>query len=117
MKKLILILLVLLTSCATDPWTKKDTAYQGAFLAVTAIDWLQTKEVVRNPNYYEINPVLGCNPKQNNVDLYFAGCAIANTAIAYYLPKEYRRIWQCLWIGFEAGYVNYNYSGGIRIKF
>lgn len=119
--KYLLTLLVLLilssTSYATDVWTKKDTTYQAICLTLKAVDWLQTKEIARNPNYYELNPILGKYPSQNEVDLYFASTAIAHTIIAYYLPKKYRRIWQCVFIGIQAGCVGHNINAGINIHF
>ncbi len=122
MKKLLSILIIIFflsvaPAYCGDEWTTEDTAYQSAFLAITAIDWLQTKEIARDPAHKESNPILGSNPGQNEIDMYFAGCAIAHTAIAYYLPRKYRRIWQYVWIGVEAGYVGYNYNAGIRINF
>jgi len=122
MKKIISLMLMLILffpiiSFATDEWTKKDTAYQTAFLVLTAMDWQQTKEITRNPNYYEKNPILGHNPKQNKIDAYFLSCAFMHTTIAYYLPEKYRRVWQYLFIGIETGYVAHNYNAGVRINF
>jgi len=102
---------------AENTWTKKDTIYQATFLTVKAIDWLQTKEIARNPRYYEENPILGKHPKQNTVDIYFLSTAMAHSIIAYYLPEKYRRAWQCIFIGIQAGCVMNNYHTGVRFNF
>ena len=120
MKKLLISFLICLIptiTFAADEWTKKDTAYQAAFLTLMAADWLQTKEIARNPNYHERNFVLGRNPSQNEVDIYFLSTSILHTGIAYCLSKKYRRYWQYIFIGVEAGCVGHNYSTGIRINF
>lgn len=113
----ILICLMPILSLAGDKWTQEDTAYQAVFITALSCDWLQTKEIARNPNYYETNFILGKYPSQNEVDFYLLSAAILHTGIAYYLPKEYRRIWQCFWIGVEMNCVRHNYSSGIRINF
>lgn len=120
MKKLVISILICLMSStvlATDEWTKKDTAYQSVFLTLQTVDWLQTKEIARNPNYYEMNLILGRNPSQNAVDVYFLSTSILHTGIAYYLPKKYRRYWQYIFIGVQVGYIGHNYNAGIRISF
>jgi len=122
MKKLLSILIVVFflsvaPAYCGDEWTMEDTEFQVAVLAIKTIDWLQTKEIARNPDYYEINPILGKHPSQNEVDLYFACSAIGHTVVAYYLPKKYRRIWQYVFIGISTGLVCHNYNAGIRINF
>ncbi|MFH1528769.1 MAG: hypothetical protein ABIG69_19365 [Bacteroidota bacterium] len=120
MKKLLIILLICLMptiSFAKDVWTKKDSAYQGTLLTLMAVDWLQTKEIARNPKYYETNPILGKYPNQNEVDFYFFSTAILHTGIAYYIPKEYRRWWQYVFIGIQTTCVLNNISIGVSIKF
>ena len=120
MKKIVpLLLLALMLSVPAnaDEWTREDTTYQAALMVLKGIDWLQTKEIVRNSNYYEINPIMGKYPSQNTVDLYFACSAIGQTVLAYYLPKKYRRICQIIFIGNQFGCVWHNYNIGIRIGF
>jgi len=120
-KAIILILLILPTAHAapvcSDEWTQKDTQYQAVFITLTAVDWLQTKEIARNPRFSETNPLLGGNPSQQKVDIYFTSCILAHTAISYCLPRKYRRIWQVCWIGIEAGASWHNVAAGVRIKF
>ena len=119
MKTLIIVFLSILfiTPVQADDWTSKDTAYQAAFLTLHAADYLQTKEIIRNPKFYERNLILGRDPSHNQVDAYFLGTALAHTAIACILPKRYRRVWQCIFIGLEAGCVAHNLNAGVRIRF
>jgi len=100
-----------------DEWTKKDTAWQATTLFIMGVDWLQTKEIARNPEYTETNILLGKYPSQNEVDAYYLGCAVVHSAIAYYLPKKYRRYWQYVFIAVEVGCVGHNVNVGVRIKF
>lgn len=112
-----LICLLPSLSYAHDAWTTKDTIYQGIFLAIHSIDFLQTKEIARNPNYHETNLFLGKYPSQGRVNSYFFVTAIFHTTIAYYLPKKFRRVWQYVFIGMQSAYVVHNYYAGIRIHF
>lgn len=120
MKKVIGILIILIFNVSivfADEWTAKDTKYQAVFLLFKSVDYLQTKEIARNPKYYELNPIIGKHPTQNEIDIYFLSTAILHTGIAYYLPKKYRRYWQCVFIGMSAGCVAYNFNAGISIIF
>ena len=105
------------TAFAGDIWTKEDTARQVLFVSLQVADWLQTKEIVRRPDRYERNIILGSHPKQNTIDLYFLTTTALHTTIAYYLPKKYRMIWQYVWITIETGCVYHNHKAGIRINF
>ena len=117
MKTLIIVLCLIATQVCADEWTQKDTQYQVVFIALTTIDWLQTKEIASNPEFSETNLILGGDPSQNKVDAYFSSCILAHSAIAYYLPKKYRRIWQCCWIGIEGGVTLQNFRVGVKIDF
>jgi len=119
-------LLLVTPAIAGDKWTKEDTVRQIAFTVVEGMDWLQTKEIARNPKYYETNWYLGKYPSQNKVDKYFAICTLGHALVSYLLPvktevygfKVYpRQAWQYFWIGLEAGCVSHNLNIGIRISF
>lgn len=106
-------------------WTKADTAWQLGYLALHVADWGQTRNIVRradtgcdgDPTCIERNPFLGRNPSLKRVDTYFAVTALAHTAISYALPSDWRRGWQMITIGMEAGVVGYNYSIGLKMDF
>ena len=110
--------------CASD-WSNADTAWQASYMALHIADWGQTRNIVRradtgcdgDPTCIERNPFLGRNPSLKRVDTYFAVTALAHTAISYVLPSDWRRGWQMITIGMEAGVVGYNYSIGLKMDF
>lgn len=114
-----LILLLSFTPAqAFDQWTKTDTTFQIAYTTLHVMDWGQTLDISKNTEkWHETNPILGRHPSCEKVNYYFATTLIGHTAIAYILPKDYRRIWQMVWIGIEAGYVIHNASIGIKMRF
>ncbi len=130
MRKIILILVLLFISSPVHAeyqfakdWTNKDTAYQATFLAVTTVDWLQTRWMAKNnwhwdgEYYHESNLILGDFPSSKAVDLYMPLSMLAHTLVAMALPPDYRRIWQVLWIGVEGYCVTTNYSAGVHLEF
>ena len=128
MKKIVLavMMMVVVFGGEAGAWDKKDTTYEGLFLGTLTIDYLQTKKIVKSEDFHETNPILGRNPRQNTVDLYFLGCGVGHAAISYLLPNEYtvfgvktnpRRLWQVVWIGVEASRAVYNYNIGVRVLF
>ena len=120
MKTLILIILLLIPIQvdAFDEWTKKDTNYQLTYAVFHIVDWGQTRTIAKNSNKYsELNPILGKHPSIGKVNTYFLTTLVGHTAISYMLPKKYRRYWQVVWIGLEAGTVAHNYSVGIKTSF
>jgi hypothetical protein len=113
-----MICAALLSGCANGAWSRADTYRQAAVIGVGAVDWLQTREIAKNPEkYYEMNPILGSHPSTKEVDAYFAACALAHTGVAMALPPKWREPWQYLWIGLEAATVAHNYNIGIKIDF
>ena len=132
MKKLILIIIVLFILCIqssagaykfAEDWSKTDTAYQATFLAVTTVDWMQTRWMVKQDwkwdgEYHrEMNPVLGSHPSMKKVDTLIPLGMVAHTLVSMALPHDYRRIWQCVWIGIESLAVYHNYSVGVKLEF
>lgn len=118
MKRLVIVLVILFCGCAGNPWRQEDTLRQTAFVGITTIDWMQTRQIADNPNkFYETNPILGRHPSKNEINLYFAGSVLAHTAIAAALPHGWRDWWQSLAIGLETGVVAHNASIGIRVGF
>lgn len=96
---------------------------QAGYLVLHVADWGQTRNIVHRadtgcdgaPTCIERNPILGRNPSIKRVDSYFLFTAVAHTAISYALPPAWRRGWQYVTIGVEAGVVGYNYSIGLKI--
>lgn len=103
---------------AASDWTKEDTAWQATYLALHVADWGQTRDAAAQPGRYaEQNPMLGEHPSQKRIDSYFAATAILHTAVAYALPPDWRRTWQHITIGVEAGVVCRNARIGLQVNF
>jgi hypothetical protein len=102
-----------------DLWTKEDTYWQACLTALELIDWNQTRQTKfrEEHNLPEDNPYLGKWPSKYKVDEYFTFCVIGETAIAYILPKYYRRLWQTSIIILEMHCINKNLEVGIKMKF
>lgn len=115
--KVFLLLICLLYSSSTyaGKWTRKDTIRQVVFISILAVDWQQTHKIATNPRYIETNPILGPNPSIKEIDIYFFSSAVLHSVIAYKLTPKWRKRWQYIWIGIEAGYIHHNYSAGIRL--
>jgi hypothetical protein len=119
MKTILFILLCFIsTPVFADEWTSADSYREAAYLVVDAVDWVQTRNIARNPIYHhENNPILGRHPSVKQVDKYFAFEAIANFGIAYVLPKDWRAGLQYVSIGVEIDCVSHNHKLGISSKF
>jgi hypothetical protein len=111
------ILFYVMSVTAVADWSSGDTNRQLAFTALQLVDWAQTREIVRNPDYYETNPILGKYPSKTEVDVYFAAATLGHYLVSRALPPDYRKVWQYVWIGVQVGYVTHNYQIGLRIRF
>lgn len=99
-------------------WTKKHTAYQILFTAITVIDWGQTLHISKRPDRYrETNEILGSHPSRNKVNTLIPLGIVTHTTISFLLPPTYREIWQLIWIGIEIQAVQSNFSIGVKIDF
>ena len=118
MFKFILALLLVSTSAIADEWTTADTKREAAYLTLHTLDWAQTRNIARNPNkWQEQNAILGKHPSISQVDRYFIATGALHFAVAYYLPAEYRKVFQYVTIGIEGRVVVHNFSIGIVAKF
>ena len=112
-----LFLLIPVATQASD-WTSADTKREAVYLVLHTVDWSQTRNIARNPDrFYEQNSILGSHPSTSQVDQYFVATAALQFAVAYYLPAEYRKAFQYISIGHDAGYMAHNFSIGINTKF
>jgi hypothetical protein len=99
---------------AETSWNKETTARELCFLYTLYQDWQQTRSIATNPDRYrETNPILGSHPQKNEVDLYFAGCAVGHALIAYMLPPKASKIWQTTWIGVQTQVIEDNSEKGL----
>ena len=85
-------------------WTETDTARQVAYSALHVADWMQTRQIARQPDrFHETNPILGRHPSLGRVDAYMAGTLVLHAAVAYALPSPWRSWWQHVGIAVETG--------------
>ena len=120
MKNLILTALMMLSfnACAFDEWSEADKTREAVYLAVDTVDWLQTRNIARNPDkFYETNSYLGQHPSVGKVNGYFATMMLVHVCIVTVLPSKYRATFQFTSIAYEASYVAGNYRLGISVKF
>lgn len=119
MKLYFVLILAFLVGCTLSPdkWTNQDYALQAGVLATGGVDWLQTREIASNDNYYERNPILGKNPSKKEVDLFFLAGAVLKIVTVHYTQKKYRPYLQTGYIiGSTICIVN-NHAIGVRIDF
>ena len=112
-----LLLLLFISPAYADEWTTNDTYREITYQGLAAIDWLQTRNIAKNPNYYEQNPILGEHPSVGKVNAYFAITGLVHYGISKILPKEYRAPFQYVTIVVEGGAVAHNFSIGINAEF
>ena len=105
------------TATAGD-WNTQDTRFEAAYLVLHAVDWSQTRYIAAHPErFIEDNPILGEHPSDAEVNRYFLLTGLIHAGIAYALPSDWRRGFQLVTIGIEAGTVARNYRIGIRSEF
>lgn len=98
-------------------WTLEDTFYQTQYTLLHILDWGQTRYIAGSDEFYEMNPILGANPRKGEVDLYFSITLISHTAISFVLPRKWRRKWQLFWIGLESFVTINNSAAGVSVDF
>ena len=120
-------------SAVADEWTTADTSREVTYQVIQAVDWAQTRSIVRGQCWYingdsrnacvggigryEMNPILGTRPSLDRVDIYFVASAVVHYLISDTLPEKYRAPFQYVSIVYEAGVVNRNFHLGIGAKF
>ena len=84
--------------------------------SLIVVDWLQTREIVHNPRFFELtNPVVSAHPR--HVDTFYATALIGHWLIHNRLPRR-QRIWYGAFItGTELSAVWANYRLGIHLRF
>ena len=115
--RLIFILFLVFCSTAGADWSREDSVRQSVVFSLMLVDWAQTREIARNPQFRELNPVLGPSPSSKEVDVYFVAAGAAHYLLARALPPEWRKRWQYVWIGGQASTVMWNHQMGVRISF
>ena len=86
-----------------------------AAAALHAVDYLQTREIARNPAFIERNPILGETPSQAAIATYFL-----STGLLLYTACKHNyggALLQYGWLVVEAGAVTNNIAIGVKISF
>ncbi len=109
-----LLLLLPTTALAGEPWTAADEGLYATFLVFQYADYRQTRQIVVDPDHYELNPVLGENPSQGQVDTYFAATTIGHYLIADALKPRNRKLFIIITTIAGVVVVNQNYQFGIK---
>ena len=103
---------------AADPWTRQDTYREIAALTLRTIDWKTTRDIARNPDkYIEANPLLGDHPSIGKVNTFFVLTTIIHPVISYYLPRDYRTVFQYISIGISGTAATVNLWSGLKVRF
>ncbi len=99
-------------------WTAGDTALELTYLAVQTVDWMQTRHFLREGST-EANPILGERPTRGTLVAYNFAAMTLHAAVAYVLPRPWRTVWQCVWIGAEAWTIggNVRTHGALHVSF
>lgn len=95
-------------------WRQEDTARQLVLFSTLYMDRCQTQDIGNRPDLYETNRFLGENPSSSEIDIYFIARAAGHTIIAYYLPDDWRPIWQGIFVGMSWAAVDGNDKNGLE---
>lgn len=81
------------------------------------VDWAQTRTIAKDPEFEELNPILGKKPSLGRVNSYFALLGLAHFGVTMFLEPENRKIWQnaTIAVGFLNAYRNNLY--GVTMDF
>ncbi len=99
-----------------SPLRTQDMVLQGAWLGLHVVDFMQTHDIVRNPDkFHEQNPILGKHPSTGNVNTFFLASAVIHTGIVWALPQKQRVWFQGIGIVIKAGTVASNKHLGLGL--
>lgn len=93
MIKYIILILLLLTSCAHNKdlgWSNIDKTLLATSVLATAADAYTTINMLENPNNYEVNPLMGKHPSNSQVIITMAITEILFIIVVHYF-KDYRK--------------------------
>jgi hypothetical protein len=112
----------LASSAEAEEWTASDTAFESAFVALLAADYLQTRQITacgRDPEcgQRESNPIMGHGGERVPPAVYFATIGLAHVAAVRLTPKKYRPVLHLLSIGVQTMAVAKNWTAGYAVEF
>lgn len=101
-----LCVLLVLSGCSSNDWSRSDTAWQITYTVAIAADAYTTTRIRHTPGVYESEPitraVLGAQPGTAETWQYFGTLAVSHYLIARALPKRWRRYWQVGGTGYHT---------------
>lgn len=93
------------------------TAILFSAIAFHGADWAQTLNIAHHQSMHETNRVLGREPRNSDINRYFATTAIAGVGMYALSDPRKKPAIAMLWLGVGAGSVINNYRAGIKINF
>ena len=121
MKRFFLIVLLLFSTTVSAAdfalWTQEQKNWYIASNVMLALDWGTTRDISKNREYTEVNPLLGKYPSTSRVNNYFLGYFIANYLIASNLSSENRTNYLKIVTTLEFMAVGNNLALGLRVRF
>jgi hypothetical protein len=115
---LLTIIFLLFTTCIyAGEWNSTDKILFRSFVVLQVIDYNQTLAIAYDDHHHELNPIMGRDPSDSTVMLYFVGSTVANYLVSDALSLKYRRAWLVACVLFQAVNVGRNYNMGFKIKF
>lgn len=118
MKKFIWLLFFAACSAQADDWGQGDTVRQLALTGTLIADYGQTRSISRIPGLWERNKVLGRNPSDEKIALYFIGAGLVSYKVARALPAGWQRqTFQYGVIALQVAVIAKNRKIGMRFEF
>lgn len=104
---------------AADTWSTTDKVLAGAFLSSLTADYLQTRQIAREPDrwYEQGNPLLGDQPSASRVNIIFLTSAVVTLGVAHILPSKWRKVLLVSGTVIEAGFAAHNARIGLKVGF
>ena len=91
--------------------------YQVSANTLLTADWLQTRYIAKDDDYYETNGILGEQPTDAEVNQYFITSLLLTNGIGYVLPDDMQDYFYLTVAVVEGVQVLDNYRIGIRFEF
>ena len=118
-----LLIIILLLPVTAEAWDNTEITMEVSWQVLHAVDWAQTRQIVNQDDYWEMNSMIGRDPTRGKVNLMMGIFAVSHLIISHVLPVKAeifefrfnpRRMWQAVTIGSTAKNVQGNYRIGIR---
>jgi len=118
---LIIIILLVIGSMAKEvnAGIKLDHVnwYQVSANSLLVADWIQTRQAIGSGRFEENNPILGKQPSDKDVDVYFVAALAITNIIGSILQDDVSDMFYLTVATVQGKQVFDNYQVGVRIKF